>query len=132
MTNYRDLCVKLLEAVDDVSNAVDLVSDALNKKDFSELIEECCSLIGAHDDLIASTRAALEKPERKQKEGLYGKYVVLNAYDESVVPYPTFILRADGKDKAAIAALRAYALATRNMELKKDLMNLVDHLEEEE
>jgi len=63
------------------------------------------------------------------QEGLRDKYLVLRGVDAGPVPYPCFVLRIDGKDKAAICALRAYAIATRNMELKKDLMDLADRAE---
>jgi hypothetical protein len=38
-------------------------------------------------------------------------------------------LRIDGTDRAAIAALRAYAVATRNWELKTDLLAIAAELE---
>lgn len=63
------------------------------------------------------------------EEGLHGKYLIHKAVDNTPVTYPCFVLRVDGRDKAAIAALRAYALATRNMDLKKDLMDLADRAE---
>jgi hypothetical protein len=57
---------------------------------------------------------------------LHGKYIITKAKDGRPVPYPCFVLRVDGKDRAAIDALRAYARATQNWELKVDLMQLAD------
>jgi len=64
-------------------------------------------------------------------DGLRDKYLVLRAEDASPVPYPCFVLRIDGRDRAAIDALRAYARATRNWELKVNLMQLADRAERE-
>jgi hypothetical protein len=62
-----------------------------------------------------------------QDGGLHGKYAIQKA-DGQPVDYPCFVLRIDGTDRAAIAALRAYAMATRCFELKTDLFKLVDSL----
>jgi hypothetical protein len=57
-------------------------------------------------------------------DGLHGKYIIYKASTGKPVDYPCFVLRTDGSDPAAIRAIEAYALATRNMELKDDLFRL--------
>ena len=66
-----------------------------------------------------------------QADGLHGKYIVHKA-DGQPVEYPCFVLRINGTDRAAaIAALEAYAVATRNWELKTDLLALAAELRQE-
>jgi hypothetical protein len=43
------------------------------------------------------------------EKGLYGKYIIHRSRDGSPVDYPCFVLRLDGSDPAAMAAMRAYA-----------------------
>ena len=64
-------------------------------------------------------------------KGLHGKYIIHKASDSQPVDYPCFVLRIDGTDRAAIAALEAYAVATRNWELKTDLLALAAELRQE-
>jgi len=61
-------------------------------------------------------------------DGLHGKYIIYKATSGKPVGYPCFVLRVDGSDPAAIRAIEAYALATRNMELKDDLFRLAERL----
>lgn len=56
-------------------------------------------------------------------EGLHGKYLVYKAKTGERVEN-AFVLRPD-KDEAAIAALRAYAVATENKELAEDIFRWV-------
>ena len=64
--------------------------------------------------------------------GLFQKYVVRRRVGDLMltfdpgeeVPYPTFVLRIDGEDPAAMEALRAYAMATDDL----DLASIVDRL----
>jgi hypothetical protein len=65
-----------------------------------------------------------------QTDGLHGKYIIHKA-DGQPVEHPCFVLRIDGTDRAAIAALEAYAVATRNWELKTDLLALATELRQE-
>jgi hypothetical protein len=62
-------------------------------------------------------------------KGLHGKYIIHKVEDGQPVAYRCFVLRIDGTDRAAIAALRAYARATRNWELKADLLAIATELE---
>jgi len=62
-------------------------------------------------------------------KGLHGKYIIHKVEDGQPVAYRCFVLRIDGTDRAAIAALRAYAVATRNWELKPDLLAIATELE---
>ena len=43
------------------------------------------------------------------KKGLHGKYIIHRSCDGSPIDYPCFVLRIDGSDPAAMAAMRAYA-----------------------
>jgi hypothetical protein len=61
-------------------------------------------------------------------DGLHGKYIICKADTGKPVEYPCFVLRTDGSDPAATRAIEAYALATRNMELKDDLFRLAERL----
>lgn len=65
-----------------------------------------------------------------QADGLHGKYIIHKAADGQPVGYPCFVLRIDGTDRAAIAAIEAYAVATRNWELKTDLFALAAVLQQ--
>lgn len=62
-------------------------------------------------------------PPNELRAGLYGKYTVYKNKDGSLVT-DCFILRP-AKDRAAVAALRAYAAATDNAELAADIINWV-------
>jgi|694.fasta_scaffold05261_12 hypothetical protein len=59
------------------------------------------------------------------KSGLHGKYIITKAINNQPVDYPCFVLRVDGSDLAAIAAFRAYALATRDQKLKTDILDAI-------
>jgi len=61
-------------------------------------------------------------------DGLHGKYIICKADTGKPVDYPCFVLRADGEDLAAIAAIEAYASATCNANLRKDLHSLAQRL----
>jgi hypothetical protein len=69
---------------------------------------------------------AVIRATNAEPPGLHGKYIIYRASDEAPVPYSCFVLRIDGTDGAAMRALEAYALATRDQALKSDLMRLVD------
>ena len=62
-------------------------------------------------------------PPNEPRAGLYGKYIVYKNKDGSLVT-DCFILRP-AKDPAAVAALRAYAATTDNVELASDIINWV-------
>jgi hypothetical protein len=61
-------------------------------------------------------------------QGLHGKYIIWKSADCSPVEYPCFVLRVDGQDDAAIAAIQAYA-AHRDCspELATGLAQMVKH-----
>ncbi len=71
---------------------------------------------------------------KKEGRGRFPKFVVHRRLDQDMldfdpgnpVSYPTFVLRIDGEDPAAIEALRAYAMATSDTELAVDLAAIVD------
>jgi hypothetical protein len=72
---------------------------------------------GWHEEVLSGIRAAiaLDRSRRAQpvrvgdEKGLYGKYIIHRSRDGSPVDYPCFVLRLDGSDPAAMAAMRAYA-----------------------
>lgn len=75
-------------------------------------------------DIFAKTyESATLTPPNELRAGLYGKYTVYKNKDGSLVT-DCFILRP-AKDRAAVAALRAYAAATDNAELAADIINWV-------
>lgn len=69
------------------------------------------------DDLAAEifyrvrddTRAALSAAPQQGAKGLHGKYIIYRSADGSPVKFPCFVLRVDGADNAAMAAIQAYA-----------------------
>jgi hypothetical protein len=60
------------------------------------------------------------------KYGLYNKYTVINKETGEETTDRLFILKPD-KDPAARAALKAYAAATDNEKLAKDLIHWADY-----
>jgi hypothetical protein len=58
--DYRALCAALITAVDDASDAVDLISDCLDPETFADQIQEACDLIGGTNDLVNEVRTVLE------------------------------------------------------------------------
>jgi hypothetical protein len=60
--DFRALCAELVKALDQSSNAVDLISDCLNPKDFSSQVAEAIELIRQSDALIVEAHATLNAP----------------------------------------------------------------------
>jgi hypothetical protein len=59
-------------------------------------------------------------------DGLHGKYIIHKASTGEPVDYPCFVLRIDGSDPVAFRAIYAYAMATKDLALKRDLLALID------
>lgn len=72
---------------------------------------------------MAEKKTTSEFAER----GMYGKYVVRKAGSGEYIE-DCFVLRPK-KDKAAVAALIAYANATQNETLRKDIFKWMERLE---
>lgn len=75
------------------------------------------------NDAMNAARALLAAPEAVEgTNGLHGKYIIHRSTDGSPVEFPCFVLRVDGKDPAAIAAIRAYSQdPTCPPELRNDI-----------
>ena len=80
-------------------------------------------------DAVDMAISALRQQEQERKaatgEGLRCKYIVRKA-DTGEGVDGCFVLRPD-RDRAAVAALRAYAAATDNDVLATDILNWVGH-----
>ena len=80
-------------------------------------------------EFVSMAISALRQQERERKastgEGLRCKYIVRKA-DTGEGVDGCFVLRPD-RDRAAVAALRAYAAATDNDALATDILNWVGH-----
>ena len=59
--NLRELCAELLFALDEASEALDRTSDCCYVS-FPEVYAQCSDLIGKHDKLLETARAALNGP----------------------------------------------------------------------
>lgn len=83
--------------------------------------------VNGYDDEFCSAGVRKTHPERCC-EGLYVKYNVRKV-DTGELVNNCFVLRPD-RDKAAIAALKAYAAATENKQLAEDIRKWIDTIEE--
>jgi hypothetical protein len=59
--------------------------------------------------LVRWGRSRRAPAQAADKKGLHGKYIIHRSRDGSPVDYPCFVLRLDGSDPAAMAAMRTYA-----------------------
>ena len=82
-----------------------------------------CRFWGALDMAIAALRQQEQESKAATGEGLRCKYIVRKA-DTGEGVDGCFVLRPD-RDRAAVAALRAYAAATDNDVLATDILNWV-------
>ncbi len=62
-----------------------------------------------HRRLMQEIDAALSAAPQQEPKGLHGKYIIHRSTDGSPVEFPCFVLRVDGADDAAMAALQSYA-----------------------
>ena len=91
--------------------------------------EEERAVLEEQRKMVEFTISALRQQEQERKtttsEGLRCKYIVRKADTLEGVD-GCFVLRPD-RDRAAVAALRAYAAATDNDDLATDILNWVGH-----
>ncbi len=82
-------------------------------------------MVSSIDDVLDIIEAfpTLTPQNKPERAGLYGKYTVYKNKDGSLVT-DCFVLRPT-KDPAEVAALRAYADSTDNVELAADIINWV-------
>ncbi|WP_436348901.1 hypothetical protein [Natronorubrum sp. FCH18a] len=104
------------------------ISDSV-PEDNSKLQEGHQSLYHSFEDFRTTCTGDIEwgrTPNAELKRGLYGKY---NVFKDGEPVENCFVLEPE-TDEAARAALKAYAMATKNEELTEDLRERVDGLEE--
>ncbi len=94
-------------------------------------MDEDSMVDAAEQDYLAGLDADGQRKKIPPREGtgLFSKYVVhrrqeedtMNYGPDNEVPWPSFVLRIDGEDSAALEALRTYALATEDDDLAFDI-----------
>ena len=92
------------------SDVIEYPLEPKNRKILMDILNENSSIGLKNPYQIAEVKylrdIVIPKPENTS--GLFKKYIVLDNHDATPVNYPTFVLRLDGKDKAALSAIVSY------------------------